>query len=256
MIKAGVVSVSFRKLSPREIINLAKRAGLQGIEWGGDIHVPHGDLKCAREVSAMTKDSGLDVASYGSYYYAGCESKGSFTFEQVLETALMLHAPGIRIWAGDKSSAETDPIFRYKVVEDTRRIADIAQKASIKISFEYHSGTLTDSVESTIKLMEAIDHPNVNTYWQPPIGFDVERNTADLTKVLPWITNLHVYYWKEYKRLPLEEGLSSWRMYMDIIKKLKKNRYCMIEFVMDDNLGQFMKDAEVLKKQLLEPGSE
>ncbi len=73
MICPGLVSVSFRSLNCKEITELVKNAGLSSIEWGGDIHVPQGDLKKAREVRKMTQDAGLMTAAYGSYYRAGCE---------------------------------------------------------------------------------------------------------------------------------------------------------------------------------------
>ena len=41
MIESGLVSITFRKLTVEKIIELVKEAGLQGIEWGGDVHVPH-----------------------------------------------------------------------------------------------------------------------------------------------------------------------------------------------------------------------
>ena len=44
MIYPGLVSVTFRKLSPEEIVQLVVSSGLKGIEWGGDIHLPHGIL--------------------------------------------------------------------------------------------------------------------------------------------------------------------------------------------------------------------
>ena len=66
--KAGLVSITFRQLSAEKIVGLVSAAGLQGIEWGGDIHVPHGDVKRAEEVKRMTLDSGLEVSAYGSYY--------------------------------------------------------------------------------------------------------------------------------------------------------------------------------------------
>ena len=51
----GLVSITFRALAPREIVDLAARARLAGIEWGGDIHVPHGDLQRAGEAGRMTR---------------------------------------------------------------------------------------------------------------------------------------------------------------------------------------------------------
>lgn len=36
----GLTSISFRGKTCTEVIGLAKKAGLDGIEWGGDVHVP------------------------------------------------------------------------------------------------------------------------------------------------------------------------------------------------------------------------
>ena len=89
MIHPGLVSVTFRQLAPRTIVDLVAEAGLWGIEWGGDVHAPVGDLHIAREVRAMTLDAGLAVAAYGSYF----RFRPDDSFERVLETAIALGAP-------------------------------------------------------------------------------------------------------------------------------------------------------------------
>lgn len=42
-----LTSVTFRRMKPEEILRVAARAGIEGIEWGGDVHVPAGDLAAA-----------------------------------------------------------------------------------------------------------------------------------------------------------------------------------------------------------------
>ena len=46
--KTSVASVTFRRKSVCEVAELARRAGLDAIEWGGDIHVPPGNAQAAR----------------------------------------------------------------------------------------------------------------------------------------------------------------------------------------------------------------
>ena len=75
MVIPGLVSVSFRRLSAGQVVKLCENAGLQAIEWGGDIHVPAGDLKCAREVSRMSCDAGMEITAYGSYFRLGQEEQ-------------------------------------------------------------------------------------------------------------------------------------------------------------------------------------
>jgi hypothetical protein len=53
-----------------EIIVLAAEAGLLGIEWGGDRQVLPGHLGHAKQAGQLTRATGLEAVSYGSYYFA------------------------------------------------------------------------------------------------------------------------------------------------------------------------------------------
>lgn len=246
----GLVSVTFRKLKPAEIVMLVKEAGLESIEWGGDIHVPHGALKQAGEVYNMTMDAGLHIASYGSYYKAGSPDENQVDIESILETALALHAPNVRIWAGNCGSGGAGGEIWHRVVEDSIRAAGLAKKAGVTLSFEYHGGTLTDTPESTLKLMHLVGHPNLFTYWQPNYALPLDKRIESLRMILPWLSNIHMFYWKDGNRLPLIEGESELKSCLELIPDSQKKRYIMLEFVRDDDPGQFIQDAAALKKML------
>ncbi len=248
MINTGLVSITFRKLSPQEIISLVVKAGLDGIEWGGDIHVPHGNTWQAREVCRMTADAGLKVAAYGSYYHVGCEEQEGIPFEKVLDTALELKAPTIRVWAGNRGSGKADKAWWDRVISETHRISGLVKGLGITICFEYHSNTLTDTAESALKLMKAVDGDTVACYWQPPAGYDFKLQLDGLKQIIPWIGNIHAFWWDKYERLPLAEGIGTWKKYMEVIRGAKGNRFCMLEFVKDDAPEQFLRDAEALKQ--------
>lgn len=245
MIKTGLLSITFRKLSWEQVLHLAAEAGLDAIEWGGDIHVPHGDIERAAEVGRRTREAGLEIASYGSYYYAGNTEKGK-PFEAVLSAAVALQAPAIRVWAGDRGSDVSDALWRTGVVEDTRRIAELAAREGISIDFEYHRNTLTDTAESAIALLRDIDHPNVRCNWQPPYPGDFEASRRTLDAVLPWLANVHVFHWLPGQRLPLSEGKADWQQYVSVIAAQSGKPYMMLEFVKDDSPEQFRSDAETL----------
>jgi 3-dehydroshikimate dehydratase len=51
----GLVSVTLRSLPPQEIIALAVKAGMKAIEWGGDVHVPPGDVAAASEIGRLRR---------------------------------------------------------------------------------------------------------------------------------------------------------------------------------------------------------
>lgn len=235
----GIVSVTFRALSPDEIIELTKRAGLSGIEWGGDTHVPSGELHNARLVGERTRDAGLRVLSYGSYYRAG---QATETFPEILETAQALGAPHVRIWAGAKGSAQVSPEERKAITEDCQRVVKLAAEAGIAVSTEFHGNTLTDTPESALQLIE---ESGVQTYWQPNQFRDQAYNEAALTAVLPHVTGVHVFHWVGDTWLPLGEGEAPWAAYRRILSA-RPDAPMMMEFVPGHSPRRFSKDAATL----------
>ncbi|NLA83136.1 MAG: TIM barrel protein [Clostridiales bacterium] len=251
MLYGGLVSITFRDLPPREIIDMVQKSGLKGIEWGGDIHVPHGNLYVAREIGNMTRDAGLSVAAFGSYYRVGWQGQGDVPyFEEVLETALELQTNIIRVWAGRVGSEEADEEIWDRVVEDSVRIGNMAREEGVLVAYEYHGGTLTDTLESTRELIKRVNHPNILTYWQPLPHHDFNSRLEGLKDVLPWLANVHTYHWVDRQRLPLEKGEGEWSSYLEVIKGLSGDRYLLLEFVKDNSPEQFLKDAEVLRSWL------
>ncbi len=167
-LKTGLCSITFRQLSVGEIIKLVKEASLDGIEWGGDVHVPHGDLKKAHEVASNCRDASIEISSYGSYYRSG--AKDTPSFRAVAETAKSLGAPMIRIWAGGLGSNTASDADRRKVVDDLIKCAEIASELKVKIGLEKHGGTLTDTMDSTALLMQELAGTGIKFYWQPAVG--------------------------------------------------------------------------------------
>ncbi len=245
--KPGLVSVTFRKLSPGEIIALCLEAGLSGIEWGGDIHVPHGDLAKAREVGDLTLSAGLSVAAYGSYFRLASEKTP--TFSDVLATAKAVGAPLIRIWAGDRGSAVADEAYWRSLTSEALRCADLAGAEQIALAYEFHGGTLTDAPQSALRLLEATRHPFIKALWQPPVGYTTDEALESLRAVLPWLHHVHVFHWwpDASHRLPLAEGRDRWAAYLREIQSVHPGADLLMEFVRGDDPEAFFEDAAVLR---------
>ncbi len=249
MIFPGLVSVTLRQLAPAAIADLARRAGIAAIEWGGDIHVPHGDLKQAEAVARLTRAAGLAVAAYGSYYRVGHSEQEGLAFARVLATARVLGAPVIRVWAGNQGSDRADAAYRKTIQQDARRLADLAAAAGLTVAFEYHGHTLTDTAASARALLEAVRHPALKTCWQP-LGADLAACLESLRLVAPWLANLHVYHWTTGVRLPLKAGADVWRKYLDLAGAAGGNRYALLEFVRADSPAALLEDAQTLNAWL------
>jgi len=257
--KTGLVSITFRKKKQEEIVALVSKGGLQGIEWGGDVHVPHGDMAAAGNARKVTAGKGLEVAAYGSYYRAAhSEPVDKLPFAKVLDTALELGAPTVRVWAGPKGSAAATPSDREAVAEDLRRIGSMAAAEGLTVSLEYHGGTLTDTNESAQALVRDTNHHNIRLYWQPSNGRDFAYCMDGLRAVIKHVSNVHVFYWlfeaQKMDQRPLAEGTDQWLKYLSELKQGGGRRYAMLEFVRGETDEQFLADAATLRKWVEQTG--
>ncbi len=250
MLKTGLTSISFRPLPVDEIIALAKECGIDGIEWGGDIHAKPGDLRIAKEVREKTEAAGLTIPSYGSYYQADY-SGGAF--DDVLATAQALGAPVIRVWAGNKGSDIADDAYRAEVAETLRKAVLAATEAGATVALEYHGDTLTDTQASAHQLLKDVGLPELKLYWQPRTGGTFEGDIPELKAALPHLAHVHCFHWGpggwEDKRA-FSEGVAPWTEYLKIIRQAEGDRYIIFEFVKGDDPDQLRADAKVLHQLL------
>lgn len=244
MAVAGLTSVTFRELSAAEVLCLAKEAGLAGLEWGGDIHLPPERPELAEELARRTAQAGLRSLSYGSYHRL-CQG---MDFQPVLKAAARLGAPNIRIWAGDRSPAQADAAYRAQAARELEALCRQAAGEGIRISLEYHRQTLTETLESALELLKQAGAENLRSYWQPNPDLSHEANCRELEGIRPWLSGVHVFQWEPGNiRHPLEEGRPQWSEYVSLA-----GRDCpyLLEFVKDDSPEQLLRDASALLELL------
>lgn len=248
MNKIGLCSVTFRGKPAEEVIELSVKNGLDCIEWGGDIHVPHGDIETATRVGEATRKSGLGCNSYGSYFR--CDSLENF--KPVSATAKALGASVIRVWAGEKDSEELTAEEFDRLVETVVECADYCAKLGQKIAFEYHYGTCCNCPESVNKLLDAVRKENVGAYWQPAYWLSnmgdaerIEKNLAAIDELKERLINVHVYNWRGFERFPLAASKEEWKLYLE---RIPSHCSCLLEFVKDDDTDCFREDTKTLKK--------
>lgn len=249
----GLVSVTFRQLSPEGIVQLAKENGLELIEWGGDLHVPHGDVARASEVGAITRNAGLRVAAYGSYYRIGVSEAKGLSFESVLKTASALGAPIIRVWAGNKGSDEADESAWKSFCEDAKRIEAMASDEGVKVALEFHGNTLNDTPEASRFLWSRLDGLDLLSLWQPLPTLDRAGQDESLSVVLPRLSHVHVFQWRPgppITRHPLAEGTSEWSHWFSVIRDSGRVVPALLEFVENDDPEVLPAEAATLHRLL------
>lgn len=238
--RPGVVSATFKTLPAEEVIRLAVENHLEAVEWSENAHIQPDDPEGGRALRAATEAAGLAVACYGSYYRLGEYDDPAAAFRRSLVSAAALGAPLLRVWAGVRPSAEADEDYRARLVREARLIADMAQAEGVTVVTEWHKNTLTDTNESALALLEAVDHPCFKTLWQPTVALSPAQRVDGIRRLGSRLTNMHVYSWPDGKRGPL--NAAEWKLYLDAAD-CGGSHWALMEFVRDNTPEQFAEDA-------------
>jgi 3-dehydroshikimate dehydratase len=247
-IRPGLCSVTLRASSVDAVAGLAAECGLEAIEWGGDVHVPPGDAVAASRARAASTAAGLEVASYGSYAFAaGVPEAGERA--AVLDTAVALGAPNVRIWTGAGTEVGT-PEYDT-LVTGVRDFSTDAAARGVTVGLEYHGGTATQTLDGAVALVDAVGAANLFTYWQPPYWRGPTTPTADAAEIASLgarLSHLHVYEWTGGAgRLPLAAGAERWTAVLAAARALGDDRVAFLEFVVDDDPEALRRDARTLR---------
>ena len=242
MFNSGLVSVSFRNLSPKNTIENAAFCNLLGIEWGSDVHVPIGDLDNAKKVKLFSEKYNIKSFAYGSYYRLG---QGNIPFKDVAQTAAELNAPIIRIWGGTKSPSDIDIREYDNLVEEAKQISEISAEYGSIIALECHLGTITEDYNSAIKFLNDVGCNNFKTYWQPNQTRDFEYNLKAAKMLAPYTVGIHMFHWDTKKRYPLCEGKNEWTEYLKMFDK-DSDIPVMLEFMHDDRIESLKDTAKTM----------
>ena len=249
MLYPGLVSVTYRQCSPAQIIALCVENGLSSIEWGGDVHVPHGDIENAVRIGEMTRAAGLCMPAYGTYYKAGAYEKNyRVEFDKMLRTACALDTPALRLWAGSKNSEDISAVERDALIRELRDCADMAAVCKKTITFERHNGTLTNRAASALAMIREIGRDNVRTHWQPSQFLTHEENCEGLSLLLPYIDCVHVFAWEgaNSQRFLLSEHHDRWADYLSILNGAEQDIHLLMEFTPQNDPAEFPTEAQTL----------
>lgn len=245
----GLTSISFRGLDYKEIIEICVENSVDTIEWGGDIHVPPGDLKQAKKIGETTRAKGIKTPSYGSYYRLSQNENVEQSFLEILDTAEALGAKIIRIWtASTKEVKDLKELCEDNIIE-LKIICKMAAKRNMMIGLEYHRGTLTETKDMTLRILEGVQMKNLWTYWQMNPDISHLERLGEIKLLKEYICSVHVFYWIPGKdkdiRLPLFKGRQYWEEYWEVLKDC--NCPGILEFVKDDQIAQLQEDIKELR---------
>ncbi|PQZ53406.1 MULTISPECIES: sugar phosphate isomerase/epimerase [Bacillus] len=164
--KYSLCTISFRHqlISFTDIVQFAYENGFEGIElWGThaqNLYMQERETT-ERELDFL-KDKNLEVTMISDYLDISLLADFQKTLEkceQLVTLANWFNTNKIRTFAGQKGSEDFSEQERKEYVKRIRMICDLFAQHNIYVLLETHPNTLTDTLPSTLKLLEEVDHP-------------------------------------------------------------------------------------------------
>jgi 3-dehydroshikimate dehydratase len=261
-IAPGLCSITFRSLAADDVVDVAVRAGVEGIEWGADGHAPPGGGAALEQLAARCRDAGVEVVSYGSYLGFGpADGEDPSAVTAVLDSADALGAPMVRIWAELGVGPDAAASDRQRITERTAAYVDAIVSHGLIPALEFHPYTLTETAASANALLDALGHGDVRTHWQPDPAWSPDVAVTELALVAPRLAHVHVFSWGPGgigERRALADGADLWPRALALAYQggasLPGRRYALCEYVRDDDPDQFVADAATLRGWLAAMG--
>lgn len=242
MFTNGLVSVSFRANSPKEICSAASAAGLRLIEWGSDVHARPSDKDRLAEIVNLQSAHGIACSSYGSYFRLGTDDLD--TLKGYIDAAHILGTNIIRVWCGNRPCDKYTESERESLIAECIAAAEIAKGEDVILCTECHRNSCTETKEGLLDLMKSVNSPSFLTYWQPNQFRSVEENLEYAELAAPYTTKIHVFNWKNDDRFPLEGAIETWQSYLS---HFDGGQDLLLEFMPCGTLDELPREASALR---------
>ena len=238
----GLVSVSFRDRTPKEIAKAAKDAGLVCVEWGSDVHAPCRDHERLCEIAELQQRYGLACSSYGTYFRLG--ETPMEELDDYITAAKQLGTDILRLWCGTKSRADMTDAECDALLSACRQAAARAEERGVVLCMECHKKTFTENPDDAVRLMQAVDSQCFQMYWQPFQWQSAEQNLENAKRIAPYAKHIHVFHWKGSDKLPLAEAIDEWQSYLSVFST---PRTLLLEFMPNGRVEELLGEATALK---------
>jgi L-ribulose-5-phosphate 3-epimerase len=159
-----------------QALDLFRAAGLDAAEviYQNDYKsgLPLGDRRAAMEALKAAESAGVPIVGLTPYTTAinsldDAEWRAAVNeFRGAIETAHLLGADRVRVYAGSWHPGDNDPAARWaKLREALETLAPEADQAGVRLCVENHFGTMTQTAADTAALVREIAHPAVRVLY-------------------------------------------------------------------------------------------
>ncbi|MGG4445959.1 sugar phosphate isomerase/epimerase family protein [Brevibacillus porteri] len=198
--KLSLCTITFRHqlISFAEIVRFAHRHHFEGIElWG--IHAQdlydHDRIEMEEQLGIL-RDQGMCISMLSDYLDITTSSGFHRTLEKakrLISLAKLLNVKQIRTFAGQKASKEVGSEERARYVHHLYILCQMCQEHGIQLLVETHPNTLTDSMSSTLALLQEVNHSALKVNLDFLHVWESGADPIDAYNQLkPWVAHYHL----------------------------------------------------------------
>lgn len=240
-LKILLCTIAFRDKLLDYSLDVARKVGFDGVEiWGREPHVAEKfDENRMRATRKLLDSRGVIPYVLGSYLRFGrTRNELDVQLGDTLHVARWLKTPLIRVWASDVGSAQASAQTWKQTVAEAQDACDRAAKLNMTLAVEMHVGTLADTADASVRLVEAVDRPNFGLNFQIASVRDGDSAERRLSKVLPYVVHVHAQNYAEIpahpadplRRVPLSSGVASYPTLIRTLREAGYSGHVAVEF--------------------------
>jgi sugar phosphate isomerase/epimerase len=240
--KCSFMTFSTPELTLREVLELARNLGYEGIEPRVGENHRHGieyaaDRGTRQAAKALAADLGVAYACVAtSCRYADpsdCAEHVDDT-RRAIDLASEIGAPCIRVFGGQLGDGVTRADAVRMVAESLRSIADHAQERGVRVCLETHDAWCDPA--NVAAVMREVDHAAIAVNWDIMHPVRTAQSTVDDSFAIlrPWIAHTHIHdgnLGDIFTMLPLGEGAIDHRRAVELLADIGYDGYLSGEWI-------------------------
>jgi len=273
LMKATCTSWSWSLLPFEEVVKIMSQLGFRAIDVGafaGWAHYEPSDLakqphKMAREISDIAQRYEMELTDLIVTFGAGLvEQSVNFpdkkvrdanleTFKGLTEFCHLVGIPGITLCPGVEHESIGEAASFELTVEELTRLAEAGQKSGLRVSFEPHVDSITESPESTLNLVWQVPHLSLTLDYSHFLYLGY--TDAEVELLLPYTDHFHVRQAKQkVLQCRASEGEIDFDRALTRLGELGYDGWIAFEYVweqwLDNDRVDVLSETLVLKRQL------
>jgi sugar phosphate isomerase/epimerase len=225
----------FKDTAPLEGLQRLKAFGFEGIELWPDALKQYG-VEAWKKALAATGMRCLQLCPY--FNFMGGETTMTASrkmFEEYMAYAAALDCYRLRVFTGPPwgegvvGGSEATPQQWLDAITGLREFCDGALSSGVELCLECHEGSLMENGPLALRLIHAVDRPNLTVNLQLPLLNEDWKQSLDL--LAHRTTHIHIHNWTESlgrgDLVYLEEGKFDWLPVVDRLVTEYGRRVCL-----------------------------